>query len=126
MPESKQAHRELRHHFVDMQQQANTASLACGSPGHGSHVLRRHVLRLPDLSLMYFKDFAAAVSPLRGWRANTAVLLSAVSPWPWRALRPLGAEASRSFLLFTMLFGATFGRQAKEYSRQVRRAHIPG
>ena len=127
-----QAHRELRHHFVDMQQQANTASLGMWL------FLVTEVMFFGGMfcayliyRLMYFKDFAAASQSIAvGWgAANTAVLL--VSSFTM-AMAVRCAQLGKQkllviFLLFTMLFGATFlGVKAKEYYDKYEEHHIPG
>jgi len=127
-----QAHRELRHHFVDMQQQANTASLGMWL------FLVTEVMFFGGMfcayliyRLMYFKDFAAASQSIAvGWgAANTAVLL--VSSFTM-AMAVRCAQLGKQkllviFLLFTMLFGATFlGVKAKEYYDKYEEHHVPG
>jgi len=115
------AHRELRHHFVDMEQQANTASLGMWL------FLVTEIMFFGGMfcayliyRLKYFNDFAAASQSIdvRWGALNTAVLL--VSSFTM-AMAVRCAQLGKQkllvvFLLFTMLFGATFlGVKAKEY-----------
>ena len=127
-----EAHPELRHHFVDMQQQANTASLGMWL------FLVTEVMFFGGMfcayliyRLMYFKDFAAASQSINvSWgAANTAILL--VSSFTM-AMAVRCAQLGKQkllvvFLLFTMLFGAAFlGVKSKEYYDKYKEHHIPG
>ena len=131
-PATTAGQRELRHHFADLQQQANTASLGMWL------FLVTEVMFFGGMfcayliyRLMYFKDFAAAsqsIDPLWGG-INTAVLL--VSSWTMAmAVRcaQLGQQKLMAiFLLFTMFFGTVFlGVKAKEYHDKYVEHHIPG
>jgi len=126
------AQRELRHHFVDMQQQSNTASLGMWL------FLVTEVMFFGGMfcayliyRLMYFKDFAAASQSINvSWgAANTAILL--VSSFTM-AMAVRCAQLGKQkllvvFLLFTMLFGAAFlGVKSKEYYDKYKEHHIPG
>jgi len=126
------AQRELRHHFVDMQQQSNTASLGMWL------FLVTEVMFFGGMfcayliyRLMYFKDFAAASQSINvSWgAANTAILL--ISSFTM-AMAVRCAQLGKQkllvvFLLFTMLFGAAFlGVKAKEYYDKYEEKHVPG
>src|SRR5258708_10914992 len=114
-----------------MQQQANTASLGMWL------FLVTEVMFFGGMfcayliyRLMYFKDFAAASQSIdvRWGALNTAVLL--VSSWTM-AMAVRCAQLGKQkllvlFLLFTMLFGATFlGVKAKEHCDKYEEHHIP-
>ncbi len=125
-------HPELRHHFMTMEQQQNTASLGMWL------FLVTEVMFFGGMfcaylvyRLKYFNDFAAASQSIAvGWGAfNTAVLL--VSSWTM-AMAVRCAQLGKQkllivFLLFTMLFGSAFlGVKAKEYHDKFVEHHVPG
>jgi cytochrome c oxidase subunit 3 len=125
-------HRELRHHFATMEQQANTASLGMWL------FLVTEIMFFGGMfcayliyRLQYFNDFAAASQSINvSWgAANTAILL--VSSFTM-AMAVRCAQLGKQkllvvFLLFTMLFGAAFlGIKAKEYHDKYVENHVPG
>ena len=125
-------HPELRHHFGDMEQQQNAASLGMWL------FLVTEIMFFGGMfcayliyRLKYFNDFAAASQSINVvWGAiNTAVLL--VSSWTMAMAVRCAQLGKRNlliiFLIFTMIFGATFlGVKAKEYHDKYVEHHVPG
>jgi cytochrome c oxidase subunit 3 len=125
-------HPELRHHFMTMEQQQNTASLGMWL------FLVTEVMFFGGMfcaylvyRLKFYNDFAAASQSINVvWGAlNTAVLL--VSSWTM-AMAVRCAQLGKQkllivFLIFTMFFGAVFlGVKAKEYHDKFVENHVPG
>ena len=122
----------LLHHFATAEQQKDAASLGMWL------FLVTEVMFFGGMfcayliyRLAYFNDFAAASQSINvKWGAlNTAVLL--VSSWTM-AMAVRCAQLGKQkllvvFLLYTMLFGATFlGVKAKEYYDKFQENHVPG
>jgi len=100
-------------------------------PGHGSHVLRRHVLRLLDLPPGLLQDFAAASQSIDvRWGAfNTASCWSAAGPWRWRfAARKLGSRScSSSFYCLPCSLGQrSSASKPRNITTSYEEHHIPG
>ena len=126
-------HPALQHHFANMEQQKRLClARHVDVPGHRNHVLRRPVLRLPDLPACPLHDFAAASSSLdiRLGAVNTGVLLlsslTVVLAVQRRAARQAQA-ARRSIWSPPIVLGLTFlGVKAIEYHRKFARASRSG
>ena len=130
--ETAAANPELRHHFADMEQQRNAASLGMWL------FLVTEIMFFGGLFCAYlvyrvahFNAFAAASQTLSiGWGAfNTAVLLvSSVTV----VLAVNAAQRGKqrqlvSYLVLTVLLGLTFlGVKAIEYKEKFDHHHVPG
>jgi cytochrome c oxidase subunit 3 len=125
-------HPELRHHFSDMGQQQNSATLGMWLflvteiMFFGGMFCAYLVYRL-----RHFNDFAAASQQLTLWMGavNTAVLL--VSSWTM-AMAVRSAQLGKQkllvmFLILTLIFGLAFlGIKAIEYHEKFEHHHVPG
>jgi cytochrome c oxidase subunit 3 len=125
-------HPELRHHFSDMGQQQNSATLGMWLflvteiMFFGGMFCAYLVYRL-----RHFNDFAAASQQLTLWMGavNTGVLL--VSSWTM-AMAVRSAQLGKKkllvmFLVLTLIFGLAFlGIKAIEYHEKFVHNHVPG
>jgi cytochrome c oxidase subunit 3 len=125
-------HPELRHHFADMGQQQNSATLGMWL------FLVTEIMFFGGMfcayliyRLKYFNDFAAASQSINvSWGAlNTAVLL--VSSFTMAMAVRCAQLGKRNllivFLILTMIFGAVFlGVKAIEYHDKFVEHHVPG
>ena len=123
---------ELRHHFVDEEQQRNTVTFGMWL------FLVTEIMFFGGMFCAYllyrtrhFNEFAAGSRSLSTWLGgvNTAVLL--VSSWTM-AMAVRSAQLGKKkllclFIALTMIFGATFlGVKAVEYHDKFVEHHVPG
>jgi len=123
---------QLRHHFADMEQQKNSASLGMWL------FLVTEIMFFGGLfcayliyRLMHFNAFAAASQQLDiRWGAfNTAVLLisSVTVVLAVRAAQDGSRKQLVAYLIVTVLLGLTFlGVKAIEYKEKFEKHHVPG
>ena len=130
--DNAEQHPQLRHHFADMEQQKNTASLGMWL------FLVTEIMFFGGLfcayliyRLMYFNAFAAASQQLSiGLGAfNTAVLLvsSVTVVLAVRAAQDGKRKQLVTYLVLTVFLGLTFlGVKAIEYKEKFEKHHVPG
>lgn len=130
--DTAESHPQLRHHFADMEQQKNTASLGMWL------FLVTEIMFFGGLfcayliyRLMHFNAFAAASQQLDiKWGAfNTAVLLvsSVTVVLAVRAAQIGSRKQLVGYLVVTVLLGLTFlGVKAIEYKEKFEKHHVPG
>ena len=130
--DSAEQHPQLRHHFADMEQQKNTASLGMWL------FLVTEIMFFGGLfcayliyRLMHFNAFAAASQQLDiKWGAfNTAVLLvsSVTVVLAVRAAQVGSRKQLVGYLVVTVLLGLTFlGVKGIEYKEKFEKHHVPG
>jgi cytochrome c oxidase subunit 3 len=130
--DTAEQHPQLRHHFADMEQQKNTASLGMWL------FLVTEIMFFGGLFCAYliyrlnhFNAFAAASQQLDiKWGAfNTAVLLvsSVTVVLAVRAAQDGKRNQLVGYLLVTVLLGLTFlGVKAIEYKEKFEKHHVPG
>jgi cytochrome c oxidase subunit 3 len=126
------AHPELRHHFADMEQQRNTASLGMWL------FLVTEIMFFGGLfcayliyRTMYFNAFGAASQTLdiKLGAFNTAVLIlsSVTVVFAVRAAHDGKRNQLVGYLAVTVLLGLTFlGVKAIEYTEKFENHHVPG
>jgi len=130
--ETAEATAHLRHHFADVEQQKNSASLGMWL------FLVTEIMFFGGLfcayliyRLMYFKEFSAASQQLSiGLGAfNTAVLLvsSVTVVLAVKAAQDGYRKQLVGYLVVTVLLGLTFlGVKAIEYKEKFEKHHVPG
>ena len=130
--DTAESHPQLRHHFANMEQQKNTASLGMWL------FLVTEIMFFGGLfcayliyRLMHFNAFAAASQQLDiKWGAfNTAVLLvsSLTVVLAVRAAQDGNRKQLVGYLVITILLGLTFlGVKAIEYKEKFEKHHVPG
>jgi cytochrome c oxidase subunit 3 len=126
------ANPELRHHFADMQQQTNSASLGMWL------FLVTEIMFFGGLfcayliyRLMYFPAFGAASQTLdiKLGAFNTVVLIvsSVTVVFAVRAAHDGNRKQLVAYMVLTILLGLTFlGVKAIEYKEKFEKHHVPG
>jgi len=127
---SRGASAYLRHHFENVEQQADAAGFAMWLFLLTEVMfLRRNVHRVSHLPQLYYPGIRRGLAPVEYFLGTLNTLSSSrrASPWPWAyGARKPASKRTGVCLVLTFILGLGFlGIKSIEYGEKIEKHHVP-